>query len=151
MPDRLSIGRTDVTSIDIVLEPTGGAPGGLFEVEALPPRSQTLAWVKLLDQAGNFAYELPCPAMQALALPVYGYPMVPETLSVSLWKGGKELPAPVWDGQAVQLPPLPAGQYRLRIESGACQDEVLLRVGDAMLWQNVLQWAEQKMDQVLPG
>ena len=150
-PCRLHLDRQNVRKLEIRLTATAGEPVGFSEIEVLPPSNKPLQWIKLMNQDQDFCYELPCPAMKALTLPLYGYPSTPKSATVTLTRNGETLSAPTYDGEGVQLPPLPAGRYRLRIESGDCADEIMLRVGDSMLWENGLQWIERKLDGFLPS
>ena len=143
LPCRMALNRAQVRTLSVEIVPDGDRPCGLFEIEALPARDLSPRWIKLTDAGGNFCYELPCPAGQPLTLGLYGYPATPEQASATLWKDGRAVAAPPYRDGAFTLPPLEAGRYRLSVTAGACTDEAILRVGDAMLWQRGLQWLER--------
>ena len=107
--------------------------------------------IKLTDANGDFCYELPCPAGQALTLHLYGYPEAPAEAAATLRKDGQTLDPPVYKDGALTVPPLEAGRYRLRVTAGSCTDEVILRVGDPMLWQRGLQWLERHVRKAFPS
>ncbi len=149
-PYRMRLDRPQVSGLSVEIASTGNGPWGLFEIEVLPARRTPLQWIKLMDENGDFCYELPCPARQALTLPLYGYPAAPAQAAATLWKDERMIASPAYDGSAFALPPLEAGRYRLQVTSGPCVDEVILRVGDTMVWQQGLQWLERRVRSLFP-
>lgn len=150
LPCRMALDRAQVRTLSVEIVPGGDGPCGLFEIEALPARDLTPQWIKLTDANGDFCYELPRPAGTPVTLGLYGYPATPGQAAVTLWKDGKAVATPGYQNGAITLPPLEAGRYQLRVVSGSCEDEAMLRVGDAMLWQRGLQWLERQVLRAFP-
>ncbi|NLI21743.1 MAG: PIG-L family deacetylase [Clostridiales bacterium] len=150
LPCRMALGAEQARTLSVEIIPAGNGPCGLFEIEALPARELSPRWIKLTDANGDFCYELPCPAGQPLRLGLYGYPAAPQQATATLFRDGQAVASPVYEGGGFTLPPLAAGRYRLRVTDGACVDEAVLRVGDAMLWQRGLQWLERQIRKALP-
>lgn len=151
LPCRMLLGRAHVHTLSMEIVPAGNGPWGLYEIEVLPDREKSPQWIKLTDANGDFCYELPCPAGQALTLRLYGYPEAPAEAAATLRKDGQTLEPPVYKDGALTVPPLEAGRYRLRVTAGSCTDEVILRVGDPMLWQRGLQWLERRVRKAFPS
>jgi len=151
MPCRMSLVHQQVSSLSIELAATNHGKSGLFEIEVLPQRTVSTQWIKLKNSRDDFCYELPYPADQELTLSLYGYPTTPSEATATLWKGDQQLTAPKYNGSSFHVQPLHAGRYRLCVVSGSCTDEVILRIGDSMLWERGLQWLERHLWHVLSG
>lgn len=150
-PCRLHVDRKDIRNLTIQLTGTGGGIAGFSEIEVLPAQTESTQWIALKDTQDDFCYELPFAAQQALTLPLYGYPSAPANATATLSQGERQLPAPTYDGTAFHVQPLPAGRYCLRVTSGACTTETVLRIGDTMLWERGLQWVERTLGKYLPA
>ncbi len=145
-PCRMELKSRNVTDLSVEIDAAGNGETGLFEIEVLPARNEETQWIKLTDTDDNFCYELPCAAGAPFTLSLYGYPHTPADASAELWRGGKLVAYPTYENGVFQIPALDAGRYTLRVTSGNCTDEAVLRVGVSMVWQRGLQWLERRLD-----
>lgn len=151
-PCRMALHGLRTQNLTIRLLSWKGSPIGFSEIEVLPQRKQTLEWIQPTDTDGNFLYEYACPADQPIAMLLYGYPQTPETAQVALFleNGNTPVPGSIFQEGKITLPALAKGRYRMRVTSGVCSAEVLLRVGDSMVKERCLQLFERKLEKYLP-
>ncbi len=151
-PCRMALHGLRTQSLTIRLLSWKGSPVGFSEIEVLPQRKQTLQWMQPTDQDDHFLYEYACPANQPVEMRLYGYPQTPETAQITLTpeNGGSLVPGATYQEGTIRLPSLHNGRYRMRVISGDCSAEVLLRVGDSMYWERFLQLFERKLGNYLP-
>ncbi len=147
-PCRLALEEHPVQSLTIRILESRGGPIGLSEIEILPRQDQPTQWIQWTDSDNTFLYEYSHPAQQALALNLYGYPAAPEEATAYLTKeGSEERVAEIPNtNQGFLIPPLDRGRYRVHAAAGGCSADIVLRIGDSMIWERVLRLVERKYD-----
>lgn len=148
--------RDGIEWAELTLRQVEGDAAGLTEWELALREPRDTAFVKLTDAQGEFLYEAPAAAGESIALSLYAWPALPEgatfSLTVTDEARGQATAATGLTADALTVGALEQGTYRVRV---ACEqderlyDECVLRVGDPMLKERLLQWFEPRYDALL--
>lgn len=148
--------RDGIEWAELTLRQIEGDAAGLTEWELALREARDTAFVKLTDAQGEFLYESPAAAGESIALSLYAWPALPEgatfSLTVTDEARGQATAATGLTADALTVGALEQGTYRVRV---ACEqdeglyDECVLRVGDPMLKERLLQWFEPRYDALL--
>lgn len=148
--------RDGIEWAELTLRQVEGNAAGLTEWELALREARDTAFVKLTDAQGEFLYEAPAAAGEPIALSLYAWPALPEgatfSLTVTDEARGQATAATGLTADALTVGALERGTYRVRV---ACEqdeglyDECVLRVGDPMLKERLLQWFEPRYDALL--
>lgn len=148
--------RDGIEWAELTLRQVEGDAAGLTEWELALREPRDTAFVKLTDAQGEFLYESPAAAGESIALSLYAWPALPEgatfSLTVTDEARGQAFSTAGLTADALTVGALERGTYRVRV---ACEqderlyDECVLRVGDPMLRERLLQWFEPRYDALL--
>ena len=148
--------RDGIEWAELTLRQVEGDAAGLTEWELALREPRDTAFVKLTDAQGEFLYESPAAAGESIVLHLYAWPALPEgatfSLTVTDEARGQATAATGLTADALTVGALERGTYRVRV---ACEqdeglyDECVLRVGDPMLKERLLQWFEPRYDALL--
>lgn len=148
--------RDGIEWAELTLRQVEGDAAGLTEWELALREARDTAFVKLTDAQGEFLYEAPAAAGESIALSLYAWPALPEgatfSLTVTDEARGQAFSTAGLTADALTVGALERGTYRVRV---ACEqderlyDECVLRVGDPMLRERLLQWFEPRYDALL--
>lgn len=148
--------RDGIEWAELTLRQVEGDAAGLTEWELALREARDTAFVKLTDAQGEFLYESPAAAGESIALSLYAWPALPEgatfSLTVTDEARGQAFSTAGLTADALTVGALERGTYRVRV---ACEqdeglyDECVLRVGDPMLKERLLQWFEPRYDALL--
>ena len=148
--------RDGIEWAELTLRQVEGDAAGLTEWELALREARDTAFVKLTDAQGEFLYESPAAAGESIALSLYAWPALPEgatfSLTVTDEARGQAFSTAGLTADALTVGALERGTYRVRV---ACEqdeglyDECVLRVGDPMLRERLLQWFEPRYDALL--
>lgn len=148
--------RDGIEWAELTLRQVEGDAAGLTEWELALREARDTAFVKLTDAQGEFLYEAPAAAGESIALSLYAWPALPEgatfSLTVTDEARGQAFSTAGLTADDLTVGALERGTYRVRV---ACEqdeglyDECVLRVGDPMLKERLLQWFEPRYDALL--
>ena len=148
--------RDGIEWAELTLRQVEGDAAGLTEWELALREARDTAFVKLTDAQGEFLYEAPAAAGESIVLHLYAWPALPEgatfSLTVTDEARGQATAATGLTADDLTVGALERGTYRVRV---ACEqdeglyDECVLRVGDPMLKERLLQWFEPRYDALL--
>lgn len=148
--------RDGIEWAELTLRQVEGDAAGLTEWELALREPRDTAFVKLTDAQGEFLYEAPAAAGESIVLHLYAWPALPEgatfSLTVTDEARGQATAATGLTADDLTVGALERGTYRVRV---ACEqdeglyDECVLRVGDPMLKERLLQWFEPRYDALL--
>ena len=150
---RVDLGSTTARELRVVVTGVSGEQCGFTEAEAFAPEASETRILLVAGPEWNVLYEYACEANQALTLNSYAWPRRPAEATVALTRADgtptAEQPEYVVKNGKINLPALPKGVYRLRLTAGTCYDEIVLRVGDTLWYERLLQYTEQRMDRAI--
>lgn len=148
--------RDGIEWAELTLRQVEGDAAGLTEWELALREARDTAFVKLTDAQGEFLYEAPAAAGEPIALSLYAWPALPEgatfSLTVTDEARGQATAATGLTADALTVGALERGTYRVRVvceQDEGLYDECVLRVGDPMLKERLLQWFEPRYDALL--
>ncbi len=148
--------RDGIEWAELTLRQVEGDAAGLTEWELALREARDTAFVKLTDAQGEFLYEAPAAAGESIVLSLYAWPALPEgatfSLTVTDEARGQATAATGLTADALTVGALERGTYRVRVvceQDEGLYDECVLRVGDPMLKERLLQWFEPRYDALL--
>lgn len=148
--------RDGIEWAELTLRQVEGDAAGLTEWELALREARDTAFVKLTDAQGEFLYEAPAAAGESIVLHLYAWPALPEgatfSLTVTDEARGQATAATGLTADDLTVGALERGTYRVRVvceQDEGLYDECVLRVGDPMLKERLLQWFEPRYDALL--
>ncbi len=145
--------RDGIEWMELMLTEVEGEQAGLTELEAALREERPTQFIKLMDEGGNFLYETPERANENVRFSLYAWPALPSdaafTLTITNERGGYAATASGLTADALSVGALEKGTYRVRVtceQDDALYDECVLRVGDLLLKERLIQWFEPRFD-----
>ena len=146
--------KENIEWMELSLTQDEGDQAGLTELEAALREPRKTQFIKLMDEGGNFLYEEPLSANEGVRLSLYAWPPLEAdatfTLTITNERGAAQKQTFTGLGaDALSQGVLAKGTYRVRVTSeqdASLYDECVLRVGDPMLKERLIQWFEPRFD-----